>query len=340
MVGVTEIERFADAVIARAVEGNAMLREAAEGIAEGSARRIPDGQVIQPGGARCRGAASAVPGVEPDVVVIPAGAQEGGAGHPLGDLEAEHAAVERNRPIEIRHFEVHVPDVDVRMNALGHKYDDRAGPAFSGQPLQLSLGDGGDLATKIPLRLAVMMAEVLVEFSDPVVDADGITYTARACGSPLDAARWQGWIEFVPADGGESIRSGRETTQPNRTDTLYWATGLTAVYLQGALERAQNPLVLAQPRTVAPPAHDEPAPDIVRAPVPESILNPFSVYRKGEALLRRQLGAFSVWHLVNIVRAHDLSPLGPEQLNRMTAPELIDLTVNGVRNRANEDFAR
>ena len=39
-----------------------------------------------------------------------------------------------------------------------------------------------------------------------------------------------------------SIRSGRETTQPNRQDTAYWATGLTPVYLEGALERALNPL--------------------------------------------------------------------------------------------------
>ena len=71
------------------------------------------------------------------------------------------------------------------------------------------------------------MAEVLVEFNDPVADSDGITYTARACGSEVENGHWQGWIEFIPGDGGEALRSGRETTQPNRTDTVYWATGLT-----------------------------------------------------------------------------------------------------------------
>ena len=184
------------------------------------------------------------------------------------------------------------------------------------------------------------MAEVLVEFSDSVADSDGITYTARACGAENGGGRWQGWIEFIPHDNGEPIRSGRETTQPNRTDTVYWATGLTAVYLQGALERALKPLVRPIARAIAPPAHSQPAPDSVLAPAPESILNPFSVYRKGESLLRRQLGAFSVWHLVNIVRAHELSTLGTDELNQMSSPELIDLIVSAVRARSNEMIAK
>jgi hypothetical protein len=175
------------------------------------------------------------------------------------------------------------------------------------------------------------MAEVLLAFSDPVADSDGITYTARACGSPLDEARWQGWIEFIPSDGGEPIRSGRETTQPNRTDTVYWATGLTPVYLQGALERALHPFVATPRSPTPPPAHNGPAPSAVRGPVTESILNPFSVYRKGEALLRRQLGAFSVWHLVNIVHGYQLSALSTDELNAMRADELIELIVTAVR---------
>lgn len=180
------------------------------------------------------------------------------------------------------------------------------------------------------------MAEVLVEFSDPITDSDGITYTARACGSESDNGHWQGWIEFTPVEGGETLRSGRETTQPNRTDTLYWATGLTHIYLEGALQRALNPLVLRAPRPLGTPAHSEPAPDITRAPVPDSILNPFSVYRKGEGLLRQQLRAFSAWHLVNIVRAHELSSLSVDELNRMSSTELIELIVSAVRAESGE----
>jgi hypothetical protein len=189
-------------------------------------------------------------------------------------------------------------------------------------------------------RQEVAMAEVLVEFTEPVTNSEGSIYTARACGSEMDDGRWQGWIEFQPLDGSDPIRTGRETTQPNRADAVYWATGLTPIYLEGALARALKPLVRPLARPVAPPAFDEPARETIRPPAPESIINPFSVYRKGEALLRRQLSAFSVWHLVNIVRAYDLSDLSPDELNQMSAAELVELVVARVRVRAEEPISR
>src|SRR4029453_38713 len=75
-----------------------------------------------------------------------------------------------------------------------------------------------------------------------------------------------------------------------------------------------------------------PAPDsIPERQTVESILNPFSVYRKGEELLRRQLSAFSVWHLVNIVLDYRLSDLPEAALNAMSARDLIELIVVAVR---------
>ena len=185
------------------------------------------------------------------------------------------------------------------------------------------------------------MAEVLVEYSDVVITAGTHRYTARACGAPVASGQWQGWLEFIDVDSGEAVRSPRETTQPNKTDTVYWATGLTPVYLDGALNRALHPLVRPQPRAAATPVFDEPAPDLVpEEPGPDSILNPFSVYRKGEALLRRQLGAFSVWHLVNIVRDHQLSDLPAATLDAMRAGDLIELIVVAVRMRSGEPVER
>lgn len=175
------------------------------------------------------------------------------------------------------------------------------------------------------------MAEVLVEFTEPVVSADGVRYVARACGGAAPDGMWEAWIEFLPVDRGEPVRSGRETTQPNRTDTMYWARGLTAVYLEGALHRALNPLVRTPPRQIEAPVFDGPAPHIPPAAHTESILNPFSVYRKGEDLLRRQLHALSAWHLVNIIRAHDLSNLDVSVLNVMTPAALAELIVTAVR---------
>lgn len=170
------------------------------------------------------------------------------------------------------------------------------------------------------------MAEVLVEFTDVVPGEGGTRYVARACGRPTADGTWEGWIEFLPVDDGPALRTGRETTQPNRTDTLYWATGLTAVYLEGALHRALHPLVLTPPREIAPPAFDGPAPEGV-----EGILNPFSVYRKGETLLRSQLNALSPWHLVNIIRAYGLSREDPSALNAMPSAALADVIVAAVR---------
>jgi len=67
--------------------------------------------------------------------------------------------------------------------------------------------------------------------------------------------------------------------------------------------------------------------------VTESVLNPFSVYAKGEGLLRSQLGALSPRHLRAIVRAYDLVGASDLDLEAMTAPELAALIVLAVRSR-------
>lgn len=185
------------------------------------------------------------------------------------------------------------------------------------------------------------MAEVLVEFTDPIDSEDGTRYIARACGGPSDSGRWHGWIEFIPTTGGEVIRSGRETTQPNRQDALYWATGLTAVFLEGALHRALRPLERAPREPEPQPAFDGPAPEPSPPPAPaDAVMNPFSVFRRGEATLRSQLGALAEWHLVNIVRAYALSDLSTAALSRMTAVELVDLIVAEVRAREGTPIER
>ena len=185
------------------------------------------------------------------------------------------------------------------------------------------------------------MAEVLVEYIDVVTGTDGKEYVARACGGEVESGNWQGWLEFADRETGETIRSGRETTQPNRTDTVYWATGLTAVYLEGALERARHPRVKPGARAAQTPHFSEPAPPVAAEPPPaEAVLNPFSVYRKGEALLRRQLGALSAWHLVNIIRAYRFSDLPSATLNAMTATDLIELIVKTVQIRSEASLSQ
>ena len=178
------------------------------------------------------------------------------------------------------------------------------------------------------------MAEVLLEFDAVVTGDNGRTYMARACGDDLPGGGWQAWIEFLPIGDGEPVRSTRETTQPNREDTVYWATGLTPIFLEGSLRRALNPLARPPAREVLPVIFDAPAPNTRIAPSNgDAVLNPFSVYRHGEPMLRRQLSALSGWHLVNIITAHRLSDNEPDVLAAVEPPALVELIVDSVRGR-------
>jgi hypothetical protein len=171
------------------------------------------------------------------------------------------------------------------------------------------------------------MAEVFVQFATPVAAEDGTVYRAQVCGAPTADGMWEGWIEFLPVGGGPAVRSPRETTQPNRSAAAYWATGLTPVYLEGALDRALHPLVV---KTVEPaqPLFDAPAPYRVHA-----VLDPFAAYARGEVRLRQELGALSALHLVNIIKAYRLSDEPSATLNRLAAPTLIEMIVIAVRAR-------
>ena len=94
-IRVAKIQRLADAVIAGAVKRDAGLLEPAKRVGERRAVRIADGEVIEagrPGGGAWP--ATALPGVQADVVMVAAGTQERRrVAHPLGDLESEDAVV-------------------------------------------------------------------------------------------------------------------------------------------------------------------------------------------------------------------------------------------------------
>lgn len=157
------------------------------------------------------------------------------------------------------------------------------------------------------------MADVLIEYDTLLAGADGSRWAARACGRRGDGKMrhmWEGWIEFVSIDPDQRpVRSGRETTQPSREDVLYWATGLTHVYLTGALVRALQPPLERPKARRTRPHFDGPAPSVVPASsplAPHPILDPFAVYAQGEDILIRQLDALDTSHLRDIARAFEL----------------------------------
>lgn len=84
------------------------------------------------------------------------------------------------------------------------------------------------------------MAQLIHEQSVRVRAPDGRQYRARVFGEQRSDGTWMGWLEFVPLVGTDfpPLRTGQETSQPDRQAVDYWAGGLEPVYLEGALARA------------------------------------------------------------------------------------------------------
>ncbi len=179
------------------------------------------------------------------------------------------------------------------------------------------------------------MAELLVAFDVPVSDADG-TFTARAVGRHADDGMWEGWIEFVPADGpGDALVSPVESRQPEREHLAYWATGLSRVYLEGALHRARRPAPVrhaapAEPVSVAPAATARTR--HATASRPEAVLDPFEVGGRSLDILRQELGALHRPRLVNIIAAYDLNGRG-DDVASLSDRQLAHFIVTAVEAR-------
>jgi hypothetical protein len=137
------------------------------------------------------------------------------------------------------------------------------------------------------------------------------------------------------------VRSARETTQPNRVDTAYWATGLTPIFLEGALRRALEPVQIIERVIDARPVYEGPASNrpIVsvsggRSARARPVLNPFEVYEQGERILRGQLTALDAPRLRDIIRGYALTSDDTTTLMRLSEAELTDMIIVTVRRLA------
>jgi hypothetical protein len=181
------------------------------------------------------------------------------------------------------------------------------------------------------------MAEVLLAFETPVRDASG-TYHPRVVGRLADDGMWEGWLEFEPIDhDGDTLIGPVESRQPEREHLTYWATGLTPVYVEGALWRARRPVVV-RTRVAETPASHAPAPGTVVVPLKrelrrEAILDPFEVAgQSGLDVLAQELRALNRPRLVNIIAEYDLNPRGDE-IEWMSDPQLAHFIVIAVETR-------
>lgn len=177
------------------------------------------------------------------------------------------------------------------------------------------------------------MAEVLVSFEHPIRDDHG-EYHARAVGRPADDGMWEGWIEFTAVDGTSEVHvTGIESRQPEREHLQYWATGLTPIFLEGALHRARRPVnvrvrPVEVPNSTAPKPRDQVVTRVM-PPGPEPVLDPFDIGGRSLDILRQELGALNRPRLVNIIAAFDLNASG-EDLAWMSDRQLIQFIVTAV----------
>ena len=179
------------------------------------------------------------------------------------------------------------------------------------------------------------MAEVLRSFDEQVSHATG-TYHPRVVGRLADDGMWEGWLEFVPVDGGEVVVSAVESRQPERVHLEYWAQGLSPVYAEGSLDRALHPITV-RARTIEVPASTAPARRVVTVPpaVPRPILDPFEVGERSLDVLAQELHALGRARLLHIIAAYRMAS-EDAQLAAMNDEELIALIVARVDARLRE----
>jgi hypothetical protein len=76
------------------------------------------------------------------------------------------------------------------------------------------------------------------QYTPALKAARGERYVAQAYMAQQPGGLWEAWLVFFSLRTGAALATDRETTQSTREHVLYWATGLSRTYLQGALQRA------------------------------------------------------------------------------------------------------
>lgn len=97
------------------------------------------------------------------------------------------------------------------------------------------------------------MERLLQVFDTPFTDPDGNVYDVLLYGQSRPADTWQGWLAFRRRNDLAEIATGVETTQPSAEAVLYWATGLSATYFDGAFARARDQVRTTPAAVPTPP---------------------------------------------------------------------------------------
>lgn len=184
------------------------------------------------------------------------------------------------------------------------------------------------------------MPELLVQFDEPQPAPDGRLFVAQVNGRRATNGLWEAWLEFYPREGGEPVRTGRETEQFTRGDLRFWAAGITRQYLSEALIRALTGSSSQAPwRSAGLLAEDfgtyDLAPngfdlEVSAGPLPD----PAELYRSGgERRLRQELRALSAAELREIMAVHGITEAPVAEPGRTFEDALSDNIVASVQQR-------
>ena len=83
------------------------------------------------------------------------------------------------------------------------------------------------------------MATLLQQFEVPI-RCNGETFITYLHGRETQKGSWEAWLVFERVPDGRRFTSPVETTQSNAQAVIYWATGLSNSYFEGALRRARE----------------------------------------------------------------------------------------------------
>ncbi|HJW93950.1 MAG TPA: hypothetical protein VJ901_10045 [Thermoanaerobaculia bacterium] len=97
------------------------------------------------------------------------------------------------------------------------------------------------------------METLFQQFERPMTDGAGDSFFVFVQGRSRPHDTWEAWLVFERQRDSRRFSTPVETTQPDANAILYWASGLTGTYLQGALERALSVSIAPRSMAEAPP---------------------------------------------------------------------------------------
>jgi hypothetical protein len=97
------------------------------------------------------------------------------------------------------------------------------------------------------------MDTLFQQFERPIRDASGDTFLVFVQGRSRPHDTWEAWLVFERQRDARRFSTPVESTQPDASAILYWASGLTNTYLEGALDRALSVSIAPRSMADAPP---------------------------------------------------------------------------------------